>query len=293
MRFWDHPILCHRPAACCPSSLSLYPTRTIINLSLRFELLHLPPSSTSRAMVVIAVTCPCWPKEESQRRAARAEPDPGWLPGIGAVAGGCACQLVPGVASACPDVPSSRSTRFLKHPLLCGTRLSPGVATAFPQRGTRPSRACTKQMVKHGLTRSEINLHFASKSHNHVIIPSIGEEQAPGSCFLLGRFARQDGVRAGILPCCCCRAPVTAVGLPSVLLVYALQCCNSSSVSSARCWERPRRVGAAAPHHTPHSHPALLRGWGLSTLCWGSPARNTSQSTFPQPWHGAGANPAQ
>lgn len=69
---WGHPSLCHRLTSFCPCSLSLYPTWTIINLSLRFELCHLPPSSTP--IIVITVTCPCWPKEESQRSPAPCVP---------------------------------------------------------------------------------------------------------------------------------------------------------------------------------------------------------------------------
>lgn len=45
-RSWGHPVFCHSPAALCPSSLSLNPTWTITNLSLRFELCHLPASSS-------------------------------------------------------------------------------------------------------------------------------------------------------------------------------------------------------------------------------------------------------
>lgn len=43
-----YPILRHSPTAFCPSALSLNPTWAITNLSLRFELCHLPPSSAPR-----------------------------------------------------------------------------------------------------------------------------------------------------------------------------------------------------------------------------------------------------
>lgn len=43
-----HPVLRHSPTAFCPSALSLNPTWAVTNLSLRFELCHLPPSSAPR-----------------------------------------------------------------------------------------------------------------------------------------------------------------------------------------------------------------------------------------------------
>lgn len=94
-------------------------------------------------------------------------------------------------------------------------------------------------MVKHGLTRSEINLHFASKSHNRVIILSIGVEQAPGSspCSLLGHFAWQDG--AGGHPRC-------FGGMPSARGLLA-----SETVSGRRLWERTQACGSSTCHHTP------------------------------------------
>lgn len=193
---------------------------------------------------------------------------------------------MPWVASACPDVLGSRSTRFLKHPLLRETHLSPGVPTAFPQRAMRASPACTKQMVKHGLTRSEINLRFASQSHNHVIIPGIGEEQAPGSCFLLGHFAWQDGARGFDPALLLLQGPIILVGLPSILLVYGLQFSVQQEVLGE---DRACGRSSSSPSH-PTSPSSLALG--LSTLCRRSPAGNTSQSTFPNPWHGTGANPA-
>lgn len=193
---------------------------------------------------------------------------------------------MPWVASACPDVLGSRSTRFLKHPRLRGTHLSPGVPTAFPQRGTRASPACTKQMVKHGLTRSEINLRFASQSHNHVIIPSIGEEQAPGSCFLLGHFAWQDGGRGSDPALLLLQGPITLVGLPSVLLVYGLQ----FSVQREVLGEDQACGSSSSPSH-PTSPSSLAPG--LSTLCRGSPAETHPRAPFHTPWNGTGANPAR
>lgn len=135
-------------------------------------------------------------------------------------------------------------------------------------------------MVKHGLTRSEINLRFASQSHNHVIIPGIGEEQAPGSCFLLGHFAWQDGVRGSDPALLLLQGPITLVGLPSVLLVCGLQ----FSVQREVLGEDQACGSSSSPSHS--TSPSSLAP-GLSTLCRGSPVGNTSQSTFPHPleWH--------
>lgn len=150
----------------------------------------------------------------------------------------------------------------------------------------RASRACTKQMATHRLTRSEINLHFASKSHNHIIIPSIEEEQAPGSCFLLGRFAWHDGVR-GLDPAwLLLQGTFTLVGLPSVLLVDGLQ----FSVQ----WEvlgEAQGCGSSSSPSQPTSPSSLALG--LSTLCQGSPVGNTSQSSFPHTlaWHRSNPSP--
>lgn len=130
-------------------------------------------------------------------------------------------------------------------------------------------------MATHRLTRSEINLHFASKSHNHVIIPSIGEEQAPGSCFLLGHFAWQDGVRGSDPALLLLQGTFALVGLPSVLLVDGLQ----FSVQ----WEVLGEAQGCGSSSSSPSHPTPLSSLalGLSTLCQGSPVGNTSQSTFP------------
>lgn len=136
----------------------------------------------------------------------------------------------------------------------------------------RACPACTKQMVKHGLTRSEINLHFASKSHNHVIIPSIGEEQVPGSCFLLGHFARQDGARGSDPALLLLQGTLTVMG-PTGLWPPA-QCPVGGVGRGPGMWEQQLPI-------TPHTPSSLALGF--STLCQGSPVGNTSQSTFPHP----------
>lgn len=130
-----------------------------------------------------------------------------------------------------------------------GLQLSLGVPITSPQlrHGARASPACTKQMVKHGLTRSEINLHFASKSHNHLIILGIGVEQAPGSCSLLGHFAWQDGGRELHPVPMLLRGPVSLVGLPNALLL----CRPLGTVSGRRWWERTQACGSS----TSASHP--------------------------------------
>lgn len=107
-------------------------------------------------------------------------------------------------------------------------------------------------MVKHGLTRSEINLRFASKSHNHLIILGIGVEQAPGSCSLLGHFTWQDGGRELHPAPMLLWGPVSLVGLPNALLL----CRPLGTVSGRRWWERTQVCGSS---RSPSHPPALLR----------------------------------
>lgn len=82
---WGHPPLCHRPAAFCPFSLSLHPTWTITNLSLQFELCHLPPGSPLHHRHRCHLPLLAKGGVPAQPGPVRAEPDPVWLPGIGAV----------------------------------------------------------------------------------------------------------------------------------------------------------------------------------------------------------------
>lgn len=170
-----------------------------------------------------------------------------------------------------------------------GLRLSPGVSITSPRlhSGARASPACIKQMVKHGLTRSEINLHFASKSHNHLIVLGIGVEQAPGSspCSFLGHFAWQDGGRGSDPARMLLRGPVSLVALLDAPLV----CQPPGLGEDPGVREQQLPVARLCP--------AMSRfdlAPALPALCRGSPVGNTSLNTFPHPpRHSPGANPAQ
>lgn len=154
-----------------------------------------------------------------------------------------------------------------------------GVSIASPRlrRGVRASPACTKQMVKHGLTRSEINLHFASKSHNHVIILSIGVGRAPGSspCSLLGWWQR-----GWILPRCCSRAPLVWWDCPVP--------CWFAGLRDRLRWEMVAEDRGMREQQVPITPPCPAASWfnltpGFLTLCRGSPVGNASPGTFPHP----------
>lgn len=115
-----------------------------------------------------------------------------------------------------PAAPTSKCPQPPVHPFPkaptseCALLLlqHPGIPLAWPWlcHTAKDSPAGTKQMVKHGLTRSEINLRFASKSHNHAIILSIGVEQAlfparsQGSAAVLGAGSQLPCCRAGAHP---------------------------------------------------------------------------------------------
>lgn len=170
-----------------------------------------------------------------------------------------------------------------------GLRVSLGVSIT---RKARASPACTKQMVKHGLTRSEINLHFASKSHNHVIILGIGVEQAPGSspCSLLGRFAWQDGGRGSNPAPTLLQGPVSLVGLPVPCWFAGPRDHVQREVVGEDPGVREQQLPIAPPCPTASQFNLAP---GLPTLGRGSPAGNTFPSTFPNPQRSPGANPAR
>lgn len=128
----EEPGRCPGDPILCLSSLSLHPTRTMPNLSLRFELCHLPfpaaPSSSSLSPGLVG-----------QRRSPSSA-RPRACPAGSSLASrnrGCGRRLrVTAAASTCPDVLSSPCTLFLKHPLLCGGLISPqGFPLPFPSVG--------------------------------------------------------------------------------------------------------------------------------------------------------------
>lgn len=115
-----------------------------------------------------------------------------------------------------PAAPTSKCAQSLVHPFPKApvsdfTQLllqHLGIPLAWPwlYHTAKDSPAGTKQMVKHGLTRSEINLRFASKSHNHAIILGIGVEQgllparSQGTAAVLGAGSQLLWCRAGAHP---------------------------------------------------------------------------------------------